>query len=141
MRLFYPKDAEYAENVMESKELGACGTRHALSGGGYDFTSVPPPDSLSMVKYYLQGRVNEGLCGCRYPTQKVACDMEYDAHALPYLGFWLTAGGYRGEYNFAFEPATSYYDSISCSKATQTVYMLEPGRPLLFSVTLHLHDL
>jgi galactose mutarotase-like enzyme len=141
MRLFYPKDAEYAENVMESKELGACGTRHALSGGEYDFTSAPPPDSLSMVKYYLQGRVNEGLCGCRYPTQKVACDMEYDAHALPYLGFWLTAGGYRGEYNFAFEPATSYYDSISCSKATQTVYMLEPGRPLLFSVTLHLHDL
>lgn len=141
MRLSYPKGAEYAENVLESKELGACGTRHALSGGVYDFTLVPPPESLTMVKYYLQDRLKEGRCGCRYPSQGVACDMEFDAQALPYLGFWLTAGGYRGEYNIAFEPATSYYDGISRSKATKTVYMLEPGRPLSFSLILHLRDL
>jgi hypothetical protein len=93
-----------------------------------------------MVKYYLQSRLRKGRCGCRYPSQGVACEMEFEAEALPYLGFWLTAGGYRGEYNFAFEPATSYYDGISRSQATKTVYMLETYKTLSFSVTLRLSD-
>ncbi len=141
MRLSYPKGAEYAENVLESAELGAPGRLHLLTGGTYDFASVPPRESLTMVKYYLQGRIKEGRCGCRYPSQGVTCSMEFDKHALPYLGFWLTAGGYRGEYNCAFEPATSYYDGISRSQATKTVCTLEPGKTLSFSVTLRLCDL
>ena len=141
MRLSYPKGAGFAENVLDSKELQACGTVHALSGGEYDFSSVPPPESLTMVKYYLQGCCKEGLCACSYPSQGVAFVMEFDSQALPYLGFWLTAGGYRGEYNFAFEPSTSYYDGISRSKATKTVYMLEPGKSLSFSLSLRLRDL
>jgi galactose mutarotase-like enzyme len=141
MRLSYPKGAKYAENVLQSNELGVCGACHALAGGVYDFTSVPPPESLTMVKYYLQGCCGEGWCGCRYPSQSVVCDMEFDAQALPYLGFWLTAGGYRGEYNCAFEPATGYYDSISRAQATKTVYVLEHGKTLSFSLTLHLRTL
>lgn len=141
MRLSYPKGMEYAVNVLQSEELRACGACHALAGGVYDFTSVPPPLSLTMVKYYLQGCCVEGRCGCRYPSQSVACDMEFDAQALPYLGFWLTAGGYRGEYNCAFEPATGYYDSISRAQSTKTVYILESGQTLSFSLTLHLRGL
>jgi hypothetical protein len=141
MCLSFPEGTEYAENVLQSAELGSCGTQHTLAGGGYDFTSVPPPESLTMVKYYLQGRIKAGRCGCRYPSQGMACDMEFDTQMLPFLGFWLTAGGYRGEYNCAFEPATSYYDGISRSQATKTVYMLEHGKTLTFSLSLRLRGL
>ncbi len=140
MELSYPKGAECAENVLASTALGAPGRLYPLAGGVYDFTAVPPPESRTMVKYYLQGRCLQGRCGCYYPSQGVACDMEFDAQALPYLGFWLTAGGYRGEYNCAFEPATSYYDGISRAQANQTVHALRPGEPFSFSLALRLRN-
>ncbi len=141
MRLTYPSGMMYAQNVLSSPELGEVGELHTLTGGSYDFSIVPPKESHTMVKYYLQGRCIEGRCGIIYPTQGVACEMEFEHQNLPYLGFWLTAGGYRGDYNCAFEPATGYYDSISKVAESGTAVTLSPGQTLSFSLSYRLSDL
>jgi hypothetical protein len=138
MQLLYPSGMAFAQNVLAGPELGETGVSHPLTGGAYNFAAVPAKESRTMVKYYLQGRCPEGRCGIYYPTQGVACEMEFDHTALPYLGFWLTAGGYRGEYNCAFEPATGYYDSISRASKSGTAVVLSPGQTLSFSLSYRL---
>ncbi len=64
--------------------------------------------------------------------------MRYDAQALPYLGFWITNGGYRGERNFAFEPATGYYDTVNCARGRGRLKTLAPGEKLCFSLMLEI---
>ena len=141
MRLSYPLGRRYAQNTLSSPELGEVGVLHPLTDGSYDFSSVPQKESHTMVKYYLQGRCIEGRCGIIYPTQGMACDIEFDHQKLPYLGIWLTAGGYRGEYNCAFEPATGYYDSVSKAAENGTAVTLSPGQTVSFSLSYKLSDL
>ncbi len=140
MRLSYPSGMAFARNVLSGPELGEIGDLHPLAGGAYDFSAVPPKESHTMVKYYLQGRCPVGRCDVFYPAQGMACEMEFDHVKLPYLGFWLTAGGYRGEYNCAFEPATGFYDGISRAAESKTVVILSPGQTLSFSLSYRLFD-
>ena len=48
-----------------------------------------------MVKYYVDQKVKTGFCGYRYPSQGLRCTFRYDPEKLPYLGLWITAGGFR----------------------------------------------
>ena len=141
MRLSYPRGMGFAQNVLANPELGESGIHHPLVGGAYDFSTVPPRESHTMVKYYLQGHCPQGRCGIFYPTQNVVCELEFDNVMLPYLGFWLTAGGYRGEYNCAFEPATGYYDSVSRATMSGTSIVLTSGQTLSFFLSYRLYDL
>lgn len=38
--------------------------------------------------------------------------LHYDVKKLPYLGVWVTAGGFEGDYNCALEPSDGFYDSV-----------------------------
>lgn len=69
-----------------------------------------------MVKYYVAGRVKRDGCGYDYPETGTSVRLFYDTQKLPYLGCWITAGGYRGEKNCALEPSTGYYDSVETAR-------------------------
>ena len=60
----------------------------------------------------------------------------YDAQALPYLGVWITAGGYRGDCNCALEPSTGFYDGISRARENGSLKVIKPGE--IFSFTLEI---
>jgi hypothetical protein len=60
----------------------------------------------------------------------------YDANKLPYLGFWRTLGGFRGDYNCALEPSNGFYDSIAKAQENKTCPILESGE--VFSFQLHM---
>ncbi len=51
----------------------------------------------------------------------------WDKDKLPYLGFWITDGGFRGDYNCALEPSTGYYDSIDIATKNGKVSYLLPN--------------
>lgn len=138
MEIFYGDGVDSFLNVLESKELGEVGTIIPRNNQNYDFTKVPKKASKTMVKYYVEGAVKQGICGYRYPTQGAQCTIEYDAQKLPYLGMWLTAGGFRGDYNCALEPATSYYDSIQIATNNKSIYRLKKEEPLEFTMRITL---
>ncbi|MBR4503184.1 MAG: hypothetical protein IKP22_15070 [Clostridia bacterium] len=102
-----------------------------------DVIPSPPPDG-SMAKFYFSRPLQTGQCGCIWPTRGVNMSMRWDAAELPYLGFWITNGGWRGDRNFAFEPGLSYYDTLSESSASGTLRTAGPGETVSFELMITL---
>lgn len=138
MELFYPKGVKSFLNTMDSPQLGKAGIRYPAKNQIYDFYTVPEASAVTMVKYYVDGKVSEGRCGYRYPGQNVQCEILYDEEKLPYLGFWLTAGGFRGDYNCAMEPSNGYYDGIDKARENGSLFVLKSGETLTFTIRIRL---
>lgn len=113
MEILLPKELEHCRNVLPGSCLGEEGKIYPVRNAVYDFTRVPGRETKSMVKYYGEERLDKGYCGLSYPSQNAVCILQYDAEKLPYLGVWITAGGFQGDYNCALEPTNGFYDSIS----------------------------
>ncbi|WP_312641226.1 DUF5107 domain-containing protein [Hydrogenoanaerobacterium sp.] len=144
MRLLMPEGVERVENVCASPLFGEVGEIYrypvdtVMGGQNWDFRSVLPAHPKSMAKYYVQGAVKQGFCGYEYPSENVRALITYDAEKLPYLGFWITTGGYRGDCNCALEPATGYYDSIATAQKNGCCSGLQPGETLRFEIKITL---
>lgn len=91
-----------------------------------------------MEKWYYSSPVDEGICGYDYPEQGVRALISYDPGKLPYLGFWMTEGGFRGDRNCALEPATGYYDSIPIALKNRACSVLNPKEAVEFELTISL---
>ncbi len=88
----------------------------------------PVPPSGTMMKFYFRDPVKKGECAAVYPRSGVRAVLRFSPEQLPYLGFWITNGGYRGEANFAFEPASGYYDTLGKAAETGTLPLIAPGK-------------
>jgi hypothetical protein len=75
-----------------------------------------------------------------YPSQNIRAEIFFDAAVLPYLGFWITSGGFRGDYNCAFEPSSGCYDRVSIAKANKRPDYLGPGEIKTFSLNINLKE-
>ncbi|MBA2132505.1 DUF5107 domain-containing protein [Capillibacterium thermochitinicola] len=141
MEIIFPPSTTEVVNV-SSGLLGAEGTIHpfpvtrTVDGRSYRLDRVWPANSGICCKYYLSHRIENGICGVYYPASDLRLNIRYDPEVLPYLGFWVTAGGYRGDYNCALEPCNGFYDSIDKAERERKLYSLEPGTTLKFSVKL-----
>ena len=132
MVLVFPESVKQFINVLE--DLNADEQR------GYPSVVVPPANSNAMMKYYAKGRVDTGTCGFYYPKHKLKCILNYDPVKLPYLGIWITAGGYRGDYNCALEPSNGFYDDIEIAGKNGCLYYLEPNQPLEFTLKIQVNE-
>ena len=138
MEILMPEGISYCRNVLEGSCLGEEGRIYPIRNSAYDFVKMPSAETQSMVKYYGEERVNKGYCGFLYPTQKVCCILQYDAQALPYLGIWITAGKFQGDYNCALEPSSGFYDSISKARELGKLQILSSGETLEFELSITL---
>ena len=144
MQLIFPKDTDRVLNVMDSDILGPSGVIYRFptdfvdGNKKYDFTRVPTADSNTALKYYCCERSSEGRCGYIYPSDGITAIIEYDPDALPYLGFWITTGGFRGDMNCALEPTNGYYDNITIAEKNGKCPVLEPEQEMRFSLKISL---
>lgn len=138
MRVLLPEGVTHCRNVLDGSVLGEAGAVYSLDNEVYDFTKVPKAKTKSMVKFYAEHPVTMGRCGLYYPTQNVTCTMEYDEKALPYFGFWITAGGFQGDYNCALEPTNGFFDSISAAYRNGKLPVLGAGERMAFDVRIML---
>ena len=136
-RFEFPADARYVECMpgYPEKDSAVC----SVDGPRYRFHE-PVPEG-AMMKFYFAEPVREGRCRALYPSHSIAAEMTFDTRALPYLGFWITNGGYRGDRCFAFEPATAYYDTWQCAFANARLPLLSPGSEATLSLSLSLSPL
>lgn len=63
-------------------------------------------------KYYFTDEIKEGWTSLIYPNQKLKYTIKFDPKENPYLGVWVTTGGYMNEINIGVEPSNGYYDSL-----------------------------
>ena len=136
MEFLFAPDVQGFWNVADGVELGPEGSIHERENSYYDFSKVPDKKSQSVRKYYANGPCKEGFCGYHYPSQQMECFYHYDAQKLPYLGIWITSGGFRGDYNCALEPANGFYDDIRIAEKNQQLYRLKKGEPLQFTLEI-----
>ena len=102
---------------------------------------LQPIGEGSMAKTYTAKPVHEGWCGCVWPRRALRMTMEWDAAKLPYLGFWITNGGWRGDRNFAFEPCVSFYDTLARSSASGTLRIMKPGESTEFGIRILIEEI
>lgn len=136
MELLFPPGAESVINVLEGTVLGKLGQCHPIHRGERPLSRLPARESQCCYKFYLNQPLQKGCCGYRYPTQGMQSNLLFPEKQLPYLGFWATAGGYRGEYNCAFEPTNAFYDCVDTARANNALPVLQPGEELAFSLQL-----
>ena len=147
MKILFPRGVSRVQNVFDSSLLGEAGALYrfpvdqAADGERYDFSKPLDERRASMLKIYCAEAVQEGFCGYRYPAHGVEALFAYDAQQLPYLGFWATAGGYRGDVNCALEPANGFYDSIELAQKNGKCGELLPGEMLEFSLQISVYPI
>ncbi len=133
MCLILPKSPDMVENVLSCAAYGNVGNKLPVNSA---ITHMPDQADCDMLKWYLCGKVDTGVCGYEYPSRGLRLMLKYDANKLPYLGFWCTLGGYRGDFNAALEPSTGYYDGIDIARAHNALPIIAPGDSFEFSIEM-----
>lgn len=113
-------------------EPGVADTRTSLR----DYTQ--PPEAGQAMKFYFAQQVRDGRCAAHYAQSHMTAEMTFDPCALPYLGFWITTGAYRGDKNFAFEPSNGFFDTVARARQEGRLSELAPGDIMRFHLTLRL---
>lgn len=147
MEILLPQGTKRCRNVLEDPVLGAVDTIYPCKGPIYDFSKVPVAASGRAVKYYMEPETEEenisktpACCGFFYPSRRMYCLLRYDLKKLPYLGVWMTAGGFFGDYNCALEPTNGFYDSVGKAAANGRLPVLAPKESMDFSLEVALND-
>ena len=157
MEILLPFGTGRCRNVLSEQTLGAPDTIYPYDNPVYDFRRVPAADSRRAVKYYLEpGEVGESkncspytslpgrsellpeICGFYYPSKEICCMLHYDVKKLPYLGVWITAGGFEGDYNCALEPSNGFYDGIGRAEKNCRLPVLKAGEAMDFELVVSL---
>ena len=139
MQLLFPEGTKRLCNVFDSHLLGKADTCYHFpidrveDGKSFDFTRALDVRRANMLKIYVADVVSHGICGYCYPSQGIEVRLQYDAKKLPYLGYWVTAGGYRGDWNCALEPTNGFFDKISRAITHRKCPELKIGEELNFS--------
>jgi galactose mutarotase-like enzyme len=139
MHIIFPKGTDLIENALCDEKLNNKREMHKFFGDRYSI-GTDEICSNGYEKFYICGAVSEGKCGIDYRGKDVQADIEWDNNVLPYLGFWITAGGFRGDYNCAWEPSSGYYDSVSRALRNNAVWELLPQEEKQFDITITVHE-
>lgn len=140
MELMLPENITHYRNVLDGSRLGVEGAVYPVKNNIYNFRKMPDIKVCNMMKYYGVEVTTTGHCGIYYPSKDISYHLDYDAEKLPYLGVWITAGGWQGDYNCALEPSNGYYDSIEKAYKNQKLKVLSKGEALDFTLELILKE-
>lgn len=98
--LILPKRLEKIVNVKEEKEFD------------FEWKHLSSYPDKNSYKFYFTEPIEEGRIGLNYRKKGLSYLIHFDPSKLPYLGFWFTKGGFKGEYNCALEPCNGFYDAL-----------------------------
>ncbi len=144
MEIDLGSDVHEIINVSDSKYLGKVGTLHSYpitrdtKGNTYPLNQIFPQSAKKYEKYYATSKIKSGLCSLYYPSSDVLFSIKYDPIKFPYIGFWVTEGGYKYSYNCALEPSSGYYDSMTTARLNNKYNTIKPGQTFSFDLKLSL---
>ncbi|MEI6386434.1 MAG: hypothetical protein WCQ50_07355 [Spirochaetota bacterium] len=87
---------------------------------------MPGKDVSSYQKYWFADKVTEGWCMLHDPISSLTVGLAWPRERVPFLGMWLNAGGWDGQFNIAPEPASAAMDRIDLSRLWGRGSVLEP---------------
>ena len=144
MELIMPENTKDIINVTTSNYLGEIGETHFYPitedyfGKKYFLDRVYPKSAKKAEKYYIDQEISEGECGIYYPHRDVTYKLSFDKSIMPYIGFWVTEGGFRGDYNCALEPTNGFYDGIDIASREKKIFILKATQTLKFKIKIEI---
>lgn len=78
----------------------------------FDITKISNFKENSTYKYYFTDKMSKGWASLVHPDKHLKFEINFNPIVIPYLGVWLTTGGFKGEKNIAIEPSNGFYDSL-----------------------------
>lgn len=76
-----------------------------------DHCDIKKYDDNKTYKFYYRNKLDDGKFTLEYAHHNL--HYYFDADNSPYVGVWITTGGFKGERNIAIEPCNGYYDSLT----------------------------
>lgn len=125
-------------NLFDNSVLGKNQTVFPYPSEQYDFNRFPPLNDTYAMKYYGIEMVQEGKCGVLYKDSNESLVFEWDPLELPWLGVWVTAGAWHGDYNFAMEMTSGFYDIIGRAIEQGKIVVLQPGEKRSYHIRISL---
>ena len=91
-------------------------------------------------KYYFTNEIQGGIAGLDYTSERIRYMINYDSKINPYLGVWITKGGFKGEYNCALEPSNGFYDNLSLAYENKKVPFLKPLEEKQWTIVIEVSE-
>lgn len=104
-----------------------------------DLRSLKDYQDGQSYKFYFLGEIKKGKAGIRYKKERLEYMINYDSKVNPYLGVWITKGGFKGEYNCAIEPSNGFYDSLDLAYKNNMVESLEGYEERSWSILININ--
>ncbi len=139
-RLRYPDHGEIWNHAFQVQEQGELFAKLSWRSEAFSYL-YEKSFSLEGEKLRIRYRI------CNPGREEIPCIwtwhglMRYDAAKLPYLGGWITAGDFQGDYNCALEPSSGFYDKVSRARTLKTLPVLGSGEETEFELALSLEEL
>jgi len=146
MEIFLPPGTESVVNVQLSENFGNPGEVYSYplaamkDGKMYQLKKIKPKESNKTEKFYVNGDITSGECGVYYPSKDLNCKIYFNPEQLPFLGIWITEGGFRGDYNLALEPSNGFYDRIDIAENNGKLDYLNSGDCVEFNFKIKFSD-
>ncbi|GGE01433.1 DUF4432 family protein [Paenibacillus nasutitermitis] len=84
------------------------------------------PDAGAYYKIYSADPVTEGWCSIEDEATGESFTFTYNAESLPYLGLWVNARGWGGEYHLALEPSSGHLDHLGEARRQGKCSTIQP---------------
>lgn len=105
-------------------------------GETYHLDRIGPPSRGRAEKYWVDGPVAAGWAALHHTDTDEALGFAWPASTVPYLGVWVTEGGYNGHYHVALEPATGAMDRPDVARQWRRASYLPANGHLEWYLTL-----
>ena len=123
----FPGDAGEVINVQGDEDLNLM-----------DLKDLSAYEDKKSYKYYFLGDIEAGTAALRYKKERLQYTINYDSKINPYLGVWITKGGFKDEYNCALEPSNGFYDSLDLAYRNEKLASLEAGEEQSWSILINI---
>jgi galactose mutarotase-like enzyme len=87
-------------------------------------------------KFYVKGGLFRGSAALEFPRDHLFLEVAFDPGKLPWLGVWISTGGFRNSRLIAIEPASAFCDSPADARSRNTEAVLGPRETREWTVAL-----
>lgn len=78
----------------------------------FDYKKLSEYPDKNSYKFYFVDEIDNGEVKIFQRDKNLEIKYNFSTDINKYLGVWVTKGGFKGEYNFAIEPSSGFYDSL-----------------------------
>lgn len=131
---------DYTEFIFEEDMLDVINVHDNEDLSKINLKKLNSYENNRAYKYYFLNKLSKGEVGLNYIKEKLKYIIKYDPDVLPYLGIWVTKGGFKGEYNCAIEPSNGFYDSLFTAYQNNKLPCLSSHEEINWTIEIKIID-